>query len=116
MQRGLLVAMWAGWAVLIAVPLCADEPLPDVVEFNRDIRSILADNCYACHGPDNNKREADLRLDREEDALAQRDEGRPIVPGRPDESLVVRRLLSNDPEERMPPGSSGKAVTPRQIE
>src|SRR5262245_56493171 len=101
--------IWAGWVLLAIgfVPLRADEPLPDVVEFNRDIRPILSDNCFACHGPDQNTREAELRLDREEGALEQRDTGRPIVAGNPDESLVMQRLLASDPEERMPPASSG---------
>ena len=52
-----------------------EDKLPDVVEFNRDIRPILAENCYTCHGPDQNKREAELRLDQEEAAIAKRDKG-----------------------------------------
>src|SRR5258706_10359037 len=83
--------------------------------FNRDIRPILSDNCYACHGPDKNTRKAKLRLDRAEDAYADRDGKRPIVAGKIDESELVRRITSADPEEVMPPPKSGKKLTATQI-
>src|SRR5688572_4220756 len=86
------------------------------IQFNRDIRPILAEKCLACHGQDNNKREADLRLDTSEGALADRDGKPPIVPGKPEESELVRRILATDPEERMPPASSNKSLTAEQIE
>jgi hypothetical protein len=86
------------------------------VEFNRDIRPILSNTCFACHGPDNNRRKADLRLDHEADVLADRDGHRVIVPGKPAESELYRRVSSADPAERMPPPKLKKDLTPRQIE
>ena len=88
----------------------------DAISFNRDIRPILSDNCFFCHGPDNNKREADLRLDTLEGLHGK--EGKPgaIVPGNPQESLLIARILSQDPQEHMPPASSGKKLSAEQIE
>src|SRR5689334_12919255 len=71
--------------------------------YDRDVRPILADRCFTCHGPDAKKRQADLRLDQRESALALA-----IVPGEPDESELVRRITHHDAGERMPPASSGK--------
>lgn len=94
----------------------ADRPqLPETIEFNRDIRAILADNCYACHGPDKNKREAELQLDSFESATAARDDGPALVPGQPDKSVLLARVTHADPELRMPPSGSGKSLTPRQV-
>lgn len=86
------------------------------VEFNRDIRPILADNCFACHGPDKNQRKANLRLDREEDALADRGGYQAIAPGKPDKSELFHRVTAENVKERMPPAKSGKKLTPTQIE
>ena len=88
----------------------------ELVSFNRDIRPILSDNCYFCHGPDNNKREADLRLDTLEGLHGKDGNPGAIVPGKPDESLLVQRILSQDPQDHMPPASSGKKLSPEQIE
>ena len=73
---------------------------PGEIDFNRDIRSILADTCFECHGPDKESREGELRLDTEAGAL------KVITPGDPDQSELVARLFSSDPEERMPPPKS----------
>jgi hypothetical protein len=94
----------------------ADVPLPAVVEFNRDIRPILSDNCFACHGPDQNQRKADLRLDREDGALADRGGTHPIVPGKPEESELYRRITAKDKKDRMPRAKFGKQLNQRQIE
>ena len=90
--------------------------LPSVVRgaeplsFNQDIRPILSDYCFACHGPDEHSRGADLRLDLSEDAV---DYGA-IVPGEPDESLLIERILSDDADLVMPPEESGKKLTEKQ--
>ena len=88
----------------------------EVVEFNRDIRPIVADNCFACHGPDKSQRKASLRLDSEEEALADRGGYQAIAPGRPEKSELVRRITAEDVKERMPPAKSGKKLTQPQIE
>jgi hypothetical protein len=80
----------------------------DAVSFNRDIRPILAEHCYQCHGPDAAKRKASLRLDHEGAKV--------IVPGKPDESVLVRRITSKDPEERMPPPAAARDLSAAQIE
>jgi hypothetical protein len=82
------------------------------VEFNRDIRPILSENCYACHGPDKNRRKAELRLDERSSALA----NQAFVPGNADESELVARIQSEDVDERMPPPSSHKKLTAKQKE
>ncbi len=76
------------------------------VDFNRDVRPILADRCFACHGFDENAREADLRLDTFSGATADQNGPAAIVPGQPSESLVIRRITSLDPDEQMPPPSA----------
>jgi hypothetical protein len=86
------------------------------VDFNRDVRPILSDSCYTCHGPDAGRRKADLRLDTREGAFAERDGGPVVVAGKPDESELIVRILSDDPEERMPPPGSGKSLTKAQAE
>src|SRR3954471_18950856 len=85
------------------------------VDFNRDIRPILSNNCYACHGPDSAAREADLRLDVEESAKSVRDQKVVIVPGNIVESELISRVTSPDDDERMPPVSSGKRLKPEEI-
>ena len=84
--------------------------------FNRDIRPILSDSCFPCHGPDAKNRQADLRLDLAESALAVRDGQRAIVPGDPQQSELIRRVTSSDPDQKMPPPGSGHALTGKEIE
>ncbi len=79
------------------------------ISYNRDIRPILSDNCFYCHGPDANKRKGKLRLDVREDALK-----KAIVEGKPDESELVKRIFQADPDELMPPPDSAKKLTPAQ--
>ena len=85
------------------------------IEFNRDIRPILSDNCFYCHGPDRNKREADLRLDTLSGLHGEGGSGGAIIPGRADESPLIQRVTSGDAEVVMPPPSSGKVLTAEQI-
>ncbi len=95
---------------LLPGALAAAEALPEQVDFNRDIRPILSDNCFYCHGNDPDHRKAKLRLDVREDALAKE----AFVPGKPGESLLVERILSDDEDELMPPPDSNKKLTQRQ--
>ncbi len=90
--------------------------LPDVIEFNRDIRPILSDNCFFCHGPDKNKREADLRLDTIEGLQGRDGTGGALVPGKPDDSELFQRVTSSDEELKMPPTESGKLLSERDIQ
>jgi hypothetical protein len=87
------------------------------VEFNRDIRPILSDYCFKCHGPDGANRQAELRLDLREDAIRS-EEGKSaaIVPGDPGRSEIVRRMLAHDSDEVMPPASEPKKLSLQQIE
>ncbi len=82
--------------------------------FARDIQPILSEHCYPCHGPDSQQRKADLRLDLPENAFLARDHGRVITPEDPERSLLIQRIESNDPEERMPPPSSNRVLTRQQ--
>ena len=93
----------------------ADPPIPKAIDFNRDVRPILADNCYKCHGPDKNKRKADLRLDTRH-GIFSKTEPTTVVPGEPEKSELYRRLTSMDETERMPKPGSGKALSSQQIE
>ncbi|MEZ5942579.1 MAG: DUF1553 domain-containing protein [Planctomycetaceae bacterium] len=96
-------------AVLVALlngSASAAEPL----SFNQDIRPILSEYCYACHGPDKNHREADLRLDDRGAAI----EFGAIVPGDTSKSLIVERIQSSDPDLMMPPPDSGKKLSAEQ--
>ncbi|MCI0390511.1 MAG: PSD1 and planctomycete cytochrome C domain-containing protein [Acidobacteria bacterium] len=87
------------------------------VSFNRDIRPIFSDTCFRCHGPDKNARMAELRLDIREEATKKTKSGViPIVPGKPEESEIVRRIFANDENEMMPPKESHKSLTPQQKE
>ena len=86
------------------------------VDFNRDVRPILSANCYACHGPDKNKRKSGLRLDEKEGAFKKlKSDGFAIVSGKPNESVLLQRLITQDDEEHMPPKKSGKELSVAQI-
>ncbi len=107
MRFWITVAGFVGWTGLF---LCSDlraEP----VEFGRDIRPLLADRCFACHGPDEDARETDLRLDTREGAIADLGDYQAITPGNPRTSEMIRRIMSNDPDEMMPPPSSNKSLS-----
>ena len=80
------------------------------VELNRDIRPILSDNCFYCHGPDGNHRKGKLRLDVREEAL----KNEAFVPGKPEESELVRRIFTDDKDDHMPPLESAKKLTEAQ--
>lgn len=90
------------------------EPAP--VDFNRDVRPLLSNTCFHCHGPDETTREADLRLDVEDEAKADRGGYAAIVPSDLDQSELIRRITSDDADERMPPAESGKQLSGDEIE
>ena len=103
----------AGLAALGALACFAAEPpaIQETISFNGHIRPILSDKCFACHGPDANKRKAELRLDQPPQAgVAQK----AIAAGDPGASALVKRILSADPEEQMPPPDQEKQLTPEQ--
>ncbi len=86
--------------------------MPLSVQFNRDVRPILSESCFPCHGADVNKRKAKLRLDDREVAL----EKKAFVPGKPEDSELVRRIVSADPEKQMPPPDSNRHLSGPQRE
>ena len=86
------------------------------LQYNRDIRPILSNHCFACHGPDKAERKAGLRLDIAAEAEADHDGVRAIVPGNPDASALVQRIITADPDEVMPPHDFGKPLTAQQID
>ena len=101
--------------VLAALLAPALAPAAEEIDFARDIRPILSDNCFACHGPDPKSLKGDLRLDLRETAVLTNKDGRTaIVPGSPDKSEFIRRIHLDDPEKGMPPADSHKKLTPKQ--
>ncbi len=98
-------------SVLLSWPASAQ------VGFNRDIRPIMSDTCFRCHGPDKSARVMDLRLDIREEALKSLVDGKiPIVPGKPEQSEIIRRIFATDESEIMPPEYAHKALTQAQKE
>ena len=90
--------------------------VPAKIDFQRDIRPILSDNCFRCHGHDPETRMADLRLDLREAATAKRENGIAVVPGSPDHSLLWQRVSAEKPAKRMPPPYANKVLTADQKE
>ena len=84
------------------------------IDFNKDIKPILSENCYYCHGPDENKRKAKLRLDDFKDATAEKNGSIAIVPNNPEESELYHRIISDDPDEVMPPPEAKIKLTEDQ--
>jgi len=112
--------VWAGAVALLALAwLCEHAPAAEpAISFDRDIRPILSDTCYQCHGPDSVHRQAGLRLDRGESATAEAASGaRAIVPGDAAASAMIARIVSDDPDVVMPPPEAklGK-LAPEQVE
>ena len=93
---------------LLGTPVAADDP---VLQFNRDIRPILSENCFPCHGQDAQARKSDLRLDVRQSAVT----AGAINPDEPAESSLLARILSDDPEQRMPPPDSNRQLTNEQV-
>src|SRR5207244_11180814 len=116
-QRNSLFRLWLPMKRFI-VPLfalAASTPITqagDKLEYNRDVRPILAENCFPCHGPDSAARKAGLRLDQREAAI----KAGAIAPKEPDDSEMIRRIFADDVKERMPPAKTNKKLTPEQKE
>jgi hypothetical protein len=105
-------------ALLTVALACCGSALwaDDQVHYTRDIRPLLAQHCFACHGPDDGTREAGLRLDRREDAIAELDSGlKAIVPGDLGASELWTRVSTNDADLRMPPASTGRTLTDEEL-
>ncbi|NNE01390.1 MAG: hypothetical protein HKN47_29090, partial [Pirellulaceae bacterium] len=107
-QLAKFIVLATAWAT----PLAANE-----ISFNRDIRPLLSETCFVCHGPDVAEVQGGLRLDLRESAVGESDSGaHAIVPGDVDASHLVARLESKVPYERMPPPESGKTLKKDQIQ
>ena len=111
----------ATWMLLIFSPalLAADTPSAGKVDFSRDIKPILSNACYRCHGPDPEERKggtAGLRFDTSEGILADLGGHAAVVPGKPEASALIQRITSTDPDLAMPPRGAGKPLTPHEIE
>ena len=102
----------------VSFPKDVEAQLPEKIDFNLHVKPILSDRCFACHGPDVNKREAGLRLDTEEAALAAL-EGEPgtfaLVPHRPKDSELYHRITSTDPAMQMPPPESNLSLSEQEV-
>ena len=110
----LLFGLAASVTVMISAALTSIA-VSAPVDFNREIRPILSDTCFKCHGPDEAERQVDLRLDTQEGLLGPDDKPRIVIAKHPDRSELYRRIISNDPDERMPPPDSKLALTDQQI-
>src|SRR5262245_21773876 len=102
------------WFLLIALFAAPAVGRGQPVDFNRDIRPILSNNCFACHGPDETVRKADLRLDTKDGAVADLGDHAAIVPGKVDESELVKRISSTS--KVMPPVKTGKKLGKAEID
>src|SRR3954466_11574414 len=85
--------------VTLVMPALVHAAPTEKISYNRDVRPILSDNCFYCHGFDKNHRDGKLRLDVAEEAIAKK----AFIPGKPDESELVKRIFQKDPDELMPP-------------
>jgi hypothetical protein len=105
------------WLLLPFLALVSSAAAAPKVDFNREIRPLLSDNCFACHGPDTKKMKAGLRLDQREAATKPlKSGGIAIVPGNPEASELVRRIFADDSDDLMPPAQSHKTLTAAQKE
>lgn len=109
-RTGLTVVL-SVWALTVNTALAEEK-----IRFGRDVLPILSTNCFSCHGPDESVRKASLRLDSEVDAKAAHDSGVPVVVGKAEESTLIQRITSSDPDLIMPPPDSHKQLKPEQIE
>ena len=111
-----LVFSGCGWSAPEEVELALAQT-PDIIDFNYHVKPILSDKCFACHGPDTDNQKSDLRLDIAESALSAHGESNTvaIVPGRPASSDLIKRILSDNPSDQMPPPESNLSLTTKEI-
>ena len=103
--------------IFVLLATCGVQAAEEKVDFNRDVRPILSENCYFCHGPDKDNRKSGLRLDTKEGSLEKLQDGSfAIVPGKPAQSMLYQRITHKDIEERMPQQKSEKRLTAAEIE
>ncbi len=108
-----------GFGVLVGIAgtLSAAEPATEKLDFGRDVRAILSNNCFKCHGPDEKQRQAGLRLDQRDGATAKLESGKVgIAAGKWSDSEIIARLTTDNADLKMPPPASGKKVSAGQIE
>ena len=111
-----VLAALACLCLTVATADAQSDRAVDAVDFNRQIRPILAENCFKCHGPDAGARQADLRLDTRGGATRSRTHGAAIRPDHPEESLLIEKVSADKPAHRMPPAETGKRLSPHQID
>ena len=99
----------------ISLSLLLIAPLIAEIDFATQIQPIFSENCYACHGPDEESVESGLRLDQRELALKGGDSGEAFIPGNPEKSLIIERITTDDRDELMPPRKKKDPLTPEQI-
>ena len=105
------------WVLSCSAAATAGRGPARLIEFNRDIRPILSENCFSCHGPDKNKRKAGLRLDRAEEATSVLKSGdQAVVPGDLEHSKLLKLITAPKDEDRMPPGKTGKRLGKAEVE
>lgn len=96
--------------------LAGTLPAAERLSYNRDVRPLLSDRCYKCHGPDSKTRKGELRLDDAGDALRSRKGGAVVVPGNPQESALIERIFTSEPDDQMPPPDSGLELSTTEKE
>ncbi len=114
----LLRSIWVAALTGAVLTLVRTTGAAEALQYNRDIRPLLSDRCFKCHGPDKNSRKASLRLDLAQEAYAERKKSgkHAIVPGKPEASLLVEKIFSSDADELMPPAESNLSLQPEEKE
>src|SRR5687768_1064986 len=103
--------------VAIPSPRSVAAEVPPTVDFRREIRPILSDACFDCHGPDPKARKADLRLDVADGGIFEdRGGARVVLPGKPEESELIYRITATEPDEKMPPPKHHRQLKAREVE
>ncbi|MBC8351071.1 MAG: DUF1553 domain-containing protein [Planctomycetes bacterium] len=117
MSRLQVVLVLTFGATFISHRARAEDQTARPIDFTRDIRTILSNKCFTCHGPDQEERQAGLRLDTQAGATSPAESGEiAIVPGKPDASELIARITSDDDSVRMPPADSGKELSPEEVQ